>query len=62
MQAWTFCHTSLTRAESSYLWARMPPTPHPPDTAAHRAKRGYFPLSSGGRCSLCQRHRNSGMA
>ena len=41
------------------LWARMPPRPHPPDTTAHRGKRGRFSLLSGRRRSLCQRHHNS---
>ena len=39
----------------------MPPRLHSPGTAAYTAKQGRFSLTSGERCSLCQRHRNSAL-
>ena len=52
------------------LFVRMPPTPHPPDTAAHTAKQGWFSLyslfrSTGRKATMWGHHRtrysNSGI-
>ena len=56
-----FRHTAPTRAASSLWRATDTSLSLFADTAPHTAKQGRFFLASGGRCSLCQRHRNSGI-